>query len=351
MARGRVVKESGAKHGAAIVFVFVLIAACSTITTSSATISQTAEVAPSSPDDTVVRDDEEWIAYQWVDGEGDGIFVVRPDGSGQHQLVADLPGSESHPDWSPDGQHLAFIHTATDGRSELWTVGVDGSGAERLLRCNRPCNQIAYPDWSSDGNAIFFAEDANSSATHPPTTFRVDRFDLATGRTSVVLERHDGISAEQPRISPDDQQVVYARYRDSHDGTVSAIFVSDLQGGPERQLTEWTLRAAYPDWSLHDLIVFNTYDLGFFQDSTAPANLYVMAPDGSGLRQLTDYTDHDIRATQPRWAPDGSGVVYTQVVGEGWGTRTAAFLSIHEGGAFWPSSSIDATHPTLRPVM
>ena len=60
---------------------------------------------------------------------------------------------------------------------------------------------------------------------------------------------------------------------------------------------------------------------------------------------------NDTRATQPRWAPDGSGIVYTQVTGAGFGTRTAAFLPIDGGESPWADyDPIIATHPTLRPI-
>jgi Tol biopolymer transport system component len=148
---------------------------------------------------------EAWLAYQWMSGSGDGIFLVRPDGTGGHQLVADLEGSEIHPDWSPDGQRIAFVHVTAEDRDELWVVGADGTGAEMLFPCDLPCNTISYPDWAQDGRAIYFGIDADASAG-PPTTFGVGRFDLTTKETNWVLTRKDEMTAEQPRISPDGTQ-------------------------------------------------------------------------------------------------------------------------------------------------
>jgi len=191
--------------------------------------------------------------------------------------------------------------------------------------------------------------DADASADAPPTTFRVARYDLATGKTTIVLERKDGMSAEQPRISPDGAHVVYTRFRD--DGAASAIFVADLKGGPEHRLTEWELLGAHPDWSIEDLIVFNTRDLAAFQDTTEPANLYTIAVDGSDLRQLTTFGSSATRATQPRWTPDGTGIVFTQVDGSGFGERRLAFINADGSGRDWLTPSpLAGTHPQLRPL-
>lgn len=307
--------------------------------------------APSADAATVVKDGDAWVAYQWLDGQDDGIFLVRPDGSGRHQLVPDLTGSEIHPDWSPDGSRVAFVRFAPGDRSELWVVDADGSDRERLAVCEQPCNSFGYPDWTSDGTAIVFGQDADATAGRPPTTFQVARYDLESGKVSVVLSRKDGMTAEQPRVSPDGGRVVYLRFRDVLDNAKgSAIFVCDLAGGREVRLTPWTMQAAYPDWSVDDVIVFHTYDLGAWQDTTHAANLFTVSPDGSALTRLTDHGEGEARATQPRWTPDGTGIVFTEVVGPGWGTRTIAFLGLDGASSPLSGDPVVATHPTLRPI-
>jgi Tol biopolymer transport system component len=307
---------------------------------------------PGSTQDFTVRDGETWIAFQWSAGAGDGIFLVRPDGTGRHRIASDAARSQVHPDWSPDGKQLAFVAETAADRTELWVVNADGSDGRRLFSCDAPCNEVYYPDWAPDGRSIYFGLDADASADAPPTTFRFVRYDLATANATIVLERKDGASAEQPRISPDGTQVVYTRFREvGADGAGSAIFVADLKGGRERKLTEWELFGAHPDWSIQDLIVFNTRDLGVFQDTTAPANLYTIAIDGSELSQLTTFGSSDTRATQPRWTPDATGIVFTQVDGSGFGQRRLAFINADGTGRDWLTPNrLEGTHPQLRPI-
>ena len=296
---------------------------------------------------------EPWLAYQWLDATGEGIYLSRPDGSGQHQIVTDMAGSEIHPDWSPDGQRVAFVRITPEDQSELWAVDADGTNEELLASCEDPCNSFGYPDWNADGTSIYFGQDANAGSNGIPSTFQVARLDLETGEVTIVLTRQDGMPAEQPRISPDESQVVYTRSKSTTDPFAgTAIFVSDLEGGRERQITDWEVYGAYPDWSPNgSRIVFNTFDLGFFQDIAAQVNIFTIKPDGSDVQRLTDNGENDTRATQPRWTPDGSGIVYTQVEGAGFGTRTAAFLPLDGSESPWAGfDPIIATHSTLRPI-
>ena len=232
-------------------------------------------------------------------------------------------------------------------------MDADGTNSEMLVSCDVPCNQLSYPDWAPDGSAIYVAKDADASAEHPPTTFMVDRFDIASREATTVLSRKDGWSVEQPRLSPDGTQLVYARSRDTPTPG-SAIFVARVAGGGERELTDWDLFGAHPDWSAANRIVFNTYDLGAFQDTTEAANLYSIAVDGSDLRQLTSFGTNDTRATQPRWTPDGRGIVFTQVDGRGdggYGVRRLAYIDANGTGLRWLTPiPVAGTHPQLRPV-
>lgn len=133
-----------------------------------------------------------------------------------------------------------------------------------------------------DGNSIFFGMDSNvPDPDSPPSTFEIWRYDLVTGEVGPVLTREGGdMTVEQPRVSPNGAHVVYMRQRFTEPEMRTAIFVADLEGGPERQLTDWDLYASHPDWSVDDLIVFNSYDIRLTRPEEFPGarDLFTIAP-------------------------------------------------------------------------
>jgi Tol biopolymer transport system component len=68
------------------------------------------------------------------------------------------------------------------------------------------------------------------------------------------------------------------------------------------------------DWSPNgQWIVFDTYPLVEFNHVPKISNLYRIHPDGTGLEQLTFNESTDLRATQPRYNPDGKWIIFTSV--------------------------------------
>ncbi len=96
------------------------------------------------------------------------------------------------------------------------------------------------------------------------------------------------------------------------------------------------------------LIVFTTYDLGEFQGTDEPSNLYTIRPDGSGLTQLTAFGLGERRATQPTWTPDGERIfTLVEHAPEFDRPRRAAFIDPSGNGLTILEPS--ATHSRLRP--
>jgi TolB protein len=82
------------------------------------------------------------IAYSWARDLGaDAIGVIRPDRTGEARLVDDPTVSEGWPAWAPSGTRLAFSRFG-----QLWTVAADGTGARRLTDVRAPVSDWD-PSW------------------------------------------------------------------------------------------------------------------------------------------------------------------------------------------------------------
>lgn len=344
----------------------------------SPTASASSSAIASSPEVPAVGPGEAWIVYQWGSGCGEepidpsAICLVRPDGTGQHPLPlpAGTPLNLTHPDWSPDGSRLALERWMEDGSVEIWSARPDGSELARLVACEGPpCQQVFYPAWSPDGTQLAYARfDHPAGTEYEEDRLSLEVIDLASGVRRVVarapaVAKGTYVEFVYPRWSRDGTGLVFTR---THDGTPpddpllgSAIAVVKADGSEvdaPRVLTDETQFGAYPDWSpTQDLIVFTTYDQGYFEQGTKPANLYTIRPDGTGIAQLTSFGEKDHRATQPSWTPDGKRIVFCHITygldGRfgSWGLRHAAFIDA-DGGNLTVLDGPFATHPRLRPV-
>ena len=321
---------------------------------------QTATVAPSaSRPSAPTQVDEPWIGYQWARAGGDGIYLVRPDGTESHELLPDATYDAFHPDWSPNGAQIAF-DAATDDGFEIWVVNVDGTNAAAIVRrsidCAISCGEVAEPAWSRDGSKIAFVRFQLGASGFEAAVIEVQ--DVASGDRRVVFRAPSKTALDDPRWSSDGQSIVFTmtRYPDTQittgTATGSAIAVVDLtkEAAEPIVLTDWSMFANYPDWRPgSDEIVFSTYGLGEFQSTDEPSNLYTIRSDGSGLTALTSFGRAEQRATQPTWSPDGSRIIFT-LVGQQAGfdnPRHAAF--IEADGSNLVDIGVAATHPRLRP--
>ncbi len=98
--------------------------------------------------------------------------------------------------FSPDGRGILYT-ASTLGSSDVWSIGVDGSGARALTM--QPNSELAG-DYSPDGTTIAFI--SNQSGTDE--VWLMD----SLGRQSRQLTR-DGATASLPAFSPDGTQIAY----------------------------------------------------------------------------------------------------------------------------------------------
>jgi dipeptidyl aminopeptidase/acylaminoacyl peptidase len=86
------------------------------------------------------------------------LLIIDADGLNRHRL--DLQGiSASAPDWSPDGQTIAFAsdiwRTDAEHESDIYTIGADGTSMRRLSTDG----DRYQPAWLSDGRILYWSGD------------------------------------------------------------------------------------------------------------------------------------------------------------------------------------------------
>jgi TolB protein len=258
----------------------------------------------------------QWIAYQSSRSGQEGVWLIHPDGTHNHEVATDAPGERLLPDWSPDGRYLALISRSEHGDLIYEFDTVKGK-SRPLFPCTDPCAGDDEPAYAPDGRHVAFVRyQGPFSSDGLPADCSLWIGDRRTGAAR-QLTSNRGTECDReynPTWSPDGKQLTY--WRDPYvDGRPAgtAVFTIRADGTGERRLTNPAMYAGSPSWSPDGRwIVFSTYPLAEFQCCQV-SNLYRIHPDGTRMQKLTDLRTDQLRATQPRYAPDGKSLVVTAV--------------------------------------
>jgi Tol biopolymer transport system component len=121
-----------------------------------------------------------------------GLYVVRPDGTGLRRLRVE----GSMPRWSPDGRRIAYL-TATSDNADTCVVNVLTLRTKAVRRYRARLNGFAPPVWSPDGKSLlvsaWFTDPLGSSLGH------VARLRLSDGHVSVLPRDLDAVPVDWRR--------------------------------------------------------------------------------------------------------------------------------------------------------
>ena len=130
------------------------------------------------------------------------VITVARDGSDLRTVLPLAPPLGGWPDWSPDGQWIAWVRTVPTSETQVELMRVDGTERHGIsFVANSAVSFLREPIWSPDGSRIAFIE-RNLDGTG--TLYVVIR----KGH-SAQLFLPTGIKAERPAWSPDSKTVAY----------------------------------------------------------------------------------------------------------------------------------------------
>jgi Tol biopolymer transport system component len=238
------------------------------------------------------------IAFQIESDTGSEIYVLDPNTGGMRQVTH--LGDATTPDWSPDGQWIAFsLHEC-----RIAMIRPDGTDLRRI-RSRSPGGCETDPAFTPDGRHLVYER---YDAVHDDDAIWIMRTD-GGGRHRLGTGPRGG--GATPEVSPDGKTVTFLSW-DRED--LTAIYGVAIDGGPVWRVTPdlWGMTFKH-DWAPDGSRLVMSDNA---EDPDRTVNLLTIRPDGTGLRYLTDFRTPHQRALSGGYSPDGQWIVYRQENGD-----------------------------------
>ncbi|HJT26101.1 MAG TPA: hypothetical protein VJ784_01730, partial [Pyrinomonadaceae bacterium] len=169
-----------------------------------------------------------------VESRGE-IFTIPADKGDVRNLTNSSSSAERDPAWSPDGKFVSYFSDKS-GEYKLVIEAQDGLTPPREITLAKPTHYYT-PSWSPDSKKLLFTD----------TNLKVWVLDVASEQAKIVGQDPWMVPQRtlNPVWSPDSKWVAYAsRLRSLY----HAIFISNVDTGETKQITDGLADAVWPAW-------------------------------------------------------------------------------------------------------
>ncbi len=223
------------------------------------------------------------------------LYTVPADG-GTARRLTDGPGYAIFPRFSADGTQLAFT-AQYDGNTEVYVMPA-GGGTPKRLTTSATLDRDDLADRMGPNNIVFGWRNTAAEVVYRS---RARSFNPFIGQLNTV-----GLDGDLPRqlpvprggfvsYSPDDAKIAYNRifrefrtWKQYRGGMADDIWIFDLKSGALENITDNPAQDLFPMWASNGRIYF-------ISERTTRANLFSYDLATKQTKQLTTFTDYDIK--------------------------------------------------------
>jgi dipeptidyl aminopeptidase/acylaminoacyl peptidase len=227
------------------------------------------------------------------------IWMVTTDGGHPRRFTSGK--NDNAPQWSPDGQWLAFLSTRSASmnpaseppRPQLYLISPFGGEAEKLTDSKTGVNSFA---WSADGKRIAYVAQVPLTETE-----------------------------EKKQKDKDDAQVIDANFR------FSRLWVIEVEPRKATEVVKENVVISDPQFSPDGKWISYSATPTPKADDGRLSDIFIVGADGQNApRKLLNNAGPDMGA---RWSPDGKWIAFSSGDSKsGWAGFTRLYLIAAEGG-------------------
>ncbi|MEM9825424.1 MAG: S41 family peptidase [Planctomycetota bacterium] len=249
-----------------------------------------------------------------------GLWIVGRDG-GLASPLADPPGTESTPKFSPDGRQVAFVGNYDSGR-DLYVIPARGGIAQR--RTFHPASERLC-DWTPEGG-LLFSSNGHAGLSRMEQLFVIDADAALPTRLPVPYGNNGALSGDGKTLAYTPysrDRRTWKRYRG---GMASDIWTLQLDapeiadpgavdgetetGAPNdsisKRVTNWEGTDSLPMWFGKQI---------YYLSDAGPnhrLNIWVWNPEDDSHRQVTRFVDYDTKDASIGPGPEDQGEIILQ---------------------------------------